>query len=219
MPNNYSNSNKDKAKKESEKVEKKVERVTTGEVLIQKKSLGQRFKDMFVAADFRNVTNYVFYDVMIPALKNMLADGASRGVDRMLFGERAVQRGYRASHISYQSPVQRGYSSVVGRGDNLDRRGLTPQQLGTGPRYSSRHSLNTGLVLATKDEADSTIEQMGNIIEQYGTVTVGDLYNMVGLPATHVDEAWGWDDIRSAQVQQIREGYLLDLPQPQPLRG
>lgn len=215
MTDYHGNSKKERSGERPER--KPVEKITTGEVLIQKPSVGQKFKSLFVAESFRTVKNHVIFDVFIPALRDMMFDGLSQGARRMMYGERAVQRGYRASHVTYNSPVQRGYSSMAGR-DNLDRSGLTPGRLGAPPVSASRQSINTGIVLSTKDEADGVLEHMTDILDKYGSVTVGDLYHMVGLSATHVDEAWGWSDLRNAQVNQIREGYLLDLPQPQPLQ-
>jgi len=40
---------------------------------------------------------------------------------------------------------------------------------------------------------------------------------LVGLAATHTDNKWGWTDLSGAGVSRIRGGYLLDLPEPEPL--
>ncbi len=48
---------------------KNVERVIVSEVIVQKRGLGRKFKDLFIAADFKSVVHYVAYDVCIPAAK------------------------------------------------------------------------------------------------------------------------------------------------------
>lgn len=218
MEDYASNSKKSKAAGEQPE-KKKVERVTTGEVLLKKKGLGGKFRDFFIATDLRSVVTYIVWDVALPSMKSMIVDSVSRGIDRMMNGDRVIPRvgtQYGSQYRSYNTPVRRGFTTMVGGGDNLDRRGLVPTRMPE-PRVA-RQSINTGIVVATKDEADAILEQMAILIDQYQVVTVGDLYNMAGIEASYVDEKWGWEDISTGSVQQIREGYLLDLPQPQPLQ-
>lgn len=210
------NSKKDKA--EANKPGKVVEKVTTGEVLIQKKSLGQKFKDVFIADNLKNVWNYVLYDVCVPAFQNLLVESVSKGVDRMVNGTRGGRPGsygMMGPRTTYNRPPSRsmGYPSSALGLDNLDRRGLPPAGL-----RQSRQSLNTGIVVATKEEARAVLDRMTDIVDQFQVATVGDLYDLVGVTSTHVDQKWGWEDIRDARIQEVREGYLLDLPQPQPLQ-
>lgn len=208
------NSKKDKENKE--KPERKLEKVTKGEVLIQKKSLGQKFKDVFVAADIKSVVRYVVYDICIPAAQNMFVDSVSKGVERMTYGERTRRPGTYGLGIgprtTYNSPVRRGYSMQ----DNLDRTGLPPRPGIPTPR-GGRQDLNGPIVVATKGDAEAVLEAMENVLDQQEVVTVGDLNSLTGVKGSYVDEKWGWTDLRGAEIQQIREGYLLDLPQPQPL--
>ena len=74
------------------------------------------------------------------------------------------------------------------------------------------------IVLATRVEADEVIDRLFNIIQEFEQATVRDLYDLVGERASFTDEKYGWTNIRTADVRRIREGYLLDLPRPEPLR-
>ena len=55
------------------------------------------------------------------------------------------------------------------------------------------------------------------LIERYQSATVADLYELVGVQGSYTDDKWGWVDIRGAGITRVRNGYLLDLPRPQPL--
>ena len=90
MEDYTSNSNKSKEKKEAPA--KKIEKVVVGDVVVQKKSIGRKFKDIFIEADLRTVTRYVTSEVLLPAFRNMIVDGASKGVERMMYGETARPR-------------------------------------------------------------------------------------------------------------------------------
>src|SRR3954469_8808892 len=92
------------------KPKKNIERVTTSEVLVKKKSVGNKFKEVFVAADFRGVLIHVIADVLIPAAKNMVYDVGSETLKRTMFGERAsqMQRFSPGPRTTYNNPIKRG---------------------------------------------------------------------------------------------------------------
>jgi hypothetical protein len=73
------------------------------------------------------------------------------------------------------------------------------------------------IVLSSRREAEDVIDRLFDLVGQYGSATVSDLYELVGLPSTHTDNKWGWEDARGAGVTRVRNGYLLDLPEPEPL--
>lgn len=80
----------------------------------------------------------------------------------------------------------------------------------------SRHDFDE-VVLTSRTEAEEVIDRLFEVVSRYGTATVADLYELVGITGTHTDNKWGWTDLRGAGVSRVRGGYLLDLPEPQPL--
>lgn len=202
------NAKKDKSEKQQPRAEKKLAKVVTGEVVVKKKSLGRKFKDVFVEADFRSVVRYVISDVLIPAARNMIVDSTQRGVERLVYGDKAVQRrsfgsAGRISYQSYQTPVSRSYSSPASR---------------MAPAIGSSRASRDDVILADREEAELVLERMGDVIDQFEIVTMADLNELLGLPTSHVDYKWGWMDIRGVRILQVREGYLIDLPPADPIQ-
>ena len=201
------------AKGEPSKEEgKKVERVVTGSVVRRKKALGRRFTDTFVAGEVDSVGKYVIFEVIVPAIKDVLADVVSQGVEKLLFGEaRSTSRrtGARpgAGHVSYN---RYSSSSAPWRTTRAEE---------TRPPIGSRSRIRSieDIVLKTRPEAEEVISQMFELVSKYDQVTVGDLYDMLGEPSVFTDQKWGWTDIRGAGAQRVSGGYLLDLPKPEPL--
>jgi len=74
------------------------------------------------------------------------------------------------------------------------------------------------IIFASQRDAESILEQMVNIVEEYDVVTVGDLYTLVGMRSTHVDQTWGWGALGGVEVLLQREGYIIDLPDPEPIQ-
>jgi hypothetical protein len=72
-------------------------------------------------------------------------------------------------------------------------------------------------MLKTREEAESVIDTMRTMIDRRKMVSVGELYDMVGLPATFKDDERGWTDLADTSVRQVQGGYVLDLPNTTPL--
>lgn len=213
-PNFPSNShgplNKGSKKEKSEKV---VEKIVTGEVIQKPKSLGRRFKELFIGDGSKGAAHYVFGDVLIPAIKNMLVDAVSKGAERAVYGTSSPRRGgmdYTGrSRIQYSTPIDRGYSPR-GRGVAL------PDQ--SPYRAGNRRQEAGEIILVSRAEAELVLERLADLVNDYDAASVADLHELVGLPHSYVDNSWGWTSLGGSDIRQIREGFLLDLPQAEPLK-
>ena len=93
--------------------------MVTGEVKTRKKPLGERMKDVFLGGDAQTVARYVGAEVLLPALRNLLVDATTKGIERMVYGESASPRrvpDYRP-RTTYNSPINRGYTRILGMVD------------------------------------------------------------------------------------------------------
>lgn len=191
------------------KEEPKAEKVVTGEVIARKKPLHRRFVETFMGGDARGAVDYVVMEVLIPAARDAIADAVSQGVEKIVFGEvKSSRRGSR-----YVSPSQTSYTrySSPTRANSYGR----PE-----PRMSQRARANhdfKDLVVATRVEAETVLEELDQMIHKYGTASVSNLYNLVGITGDYTDNKWGWNDSRGFDITRVREGYLLDLPKPEPI--
>lgn len=209
-----SNNIKDRQKpdKTSTNDRKKIEPVVTGEVKQRKKSLGRRMAESFTGDDAKGVGEYLIFDVLIPSAKSMLAEAASQGAERLLFGEvrraRPSTSPYRPSYTSYSRPRPGGVPA--------DRRGFSA------PRPEPANASRVGgsyndILLETRGEAEAVIDGLITVLEEYDVATVNDLYDLVGITGNFTDEKFGWFDLRSAGVVRDRNGYILNLPKPTPI--
>jgi hypothetical protein len=211
MPDYQGNSKK---MKETEKVPvKNVEKVVVGEVIVQKKSIGRKFKDLFIEADLKTVIRYVATDVLLPAARNTIVDASSKGIERLMYGESAVRRRNFGvgPRVTYNNPINRGYRDSGPFHSPRNAPAVSPA-----PR-SSRHSRDE-FFLSSREEAELVLERMNDIIDTYEVVSVADLNQLAGLPTTHVDNKWGWVYLGDVQIRQIREGYLIDFPPSEPIQ-
>ena len=188
---------------------KKVEKIVANEVIQREKSLTTKFKETFVSGDGRSVTQYVVFEVLIPAAKDTLTDVISLGLEKMLYGEsRPSSR--RGSSLGGRTTYAPGYISYNKYSTpKEDRRNISR-------RARSSHDFRE-IILQTRIEGEQVIDQMFDLISRYEQATVSDLYDLLGIETSYTDHKWGWQgsDLRGARVSKTRNGYLLDLPKPE----
>lgn len=198
------NSKKEQDKREAPE-KKIVEKVVITEVIQKPKGPGRKFKEVFFGGDAKHAAVFVASDVLLPALRNLIVDMVTKGAERLIFGESNYRR--RPGGTNYGARYQ--YQGGTGYSYRPDPRDRLP--LGRpGPRQV-RHEMND-IVIGTKEEAELVVERLTDILNQYEVASLADLYELLGLTPSHVDNKWGWTYLGSVQIRQIRQGYLLELP-------
>lgn len=188
--------------------EKNIKRVTSGEPKRRKKSLGRQFRETFIAGDVKTAIRYSAFEVLLPAARDMIWEGVSQGVEKLMFGDSRRGRG--------STPPASGPTGYVSYNRYaMGSRQSSPQRA-MSRRARSRHDFDE-IVLESRVETEEVLDNLYQIVSQYGQVSVMDLYELVGLSSSHTDNKWGWTDLRGAGVTRVRGGFLLDLPEPQPL--
>lgn len=181
---------------------KKVEQIVTSQVRRESKSIGRRLKETLFGGDSKTAFQYILSDVVVPQVKDMLADAATQGFHRMIFGDdRPARRS--ASRTS-------GYTAY----NRYSQRGNNPigRQREERPRAQMRREEFDDLVFETRDEAGAVLEKMYDMLDEYKLVSVADLNSMIGETPKHTDHKWGWEDLQGSHIKMVRDGYLLILP-------
>lgn len=177
----------------------------------QKRSLTKSIRDEFVDDEGPSIGEYILFDILVPAIRDMLADIGHSAID-MATGGRGGGRRYssysrdrRDSYISYN----RFYDDRRGRRDRDD------------DRYERRRRSRDldDLIFESRRDAEDCLERLLDKIEDYGYVSVGYLYDILGetVYGDFTKEDWGWEDLSAARVRKVRGGYLLDLPRVRPI--
>lgn len=184
--------NSDKYRKEQQKdTDKKVEKVVTGAVRTKKKSEVRRLADTFLAD--------IWSDVLVPAIKKIITES----IDTALYGQPRRNNPQTNGNASYNNYWKAGNS-----GNNRNQNS----------NYKSGGSYNyNDIVVDSRGEAEEVLSRMDDLIATYETVSVADLYDLVGITGRYTDNKYGWSDISSATVVRVSDGYLLKLPKALPL--
>lgn len=179
--------------------EKKVQKVVNGKVKT-KTNEKRKLANIFISEDAANVKSYVFMDVLVPAIKKAISDIVTDGIDMILYGGSHSGKHKSGNKVSYRSYYD----------DKRDDRRDSSYR----PR--SRFDYDD-LVFDSRGEAEAVREQMVDVIETYGFVTVADMYDMADIPAPYTSSKYGWTNIRTAETVRVRDGYVLKLPKAMPI--
>lgn len=185
--------------KKLEERETRVNKVVTGKVKQQKRGFFKRITDSLMANDGRSIGEYVVWDILIPAAKELIYDLGKGTLEMSLFGEKRGSRTRREGGTSYVS-----YEKMHVR----EREQRSISKVGR-----VRHDFDE-IVMETRGEAEAVLSTLVDLVVDYGQATVADLYDSVGLDAAYTDDAYGWTDLKDASVHRARGGYVLNLPRP-----
>ena len=197
---------------EPEKPREPLDPIVEGGARKRKKPLGKRFVETFTAEETSNVGSYLFFDVFVPGVKNIVFDLVRDGFERVLWGESSHRSSRRRSASGYTS-----YNTMYRereRDRNPDYRNETRD---ISKRGRATHDFGE-ILIENRGEAEEVIDRLIDLVDKFGLATVSDLYELVGMTPNYTDQKWGWTDLRVASVQPVRGGYLLDLPRPEPVQ-
>lgn len=191
------------------KPEKVIEKVVTGEVIQKPKSLGRRFKTVFLGGDFRAASGYVVADVIFPAIRSVVFDSISKGAERVIFGD-SVRRTrppeYRPT-VRYDNPMNRSWPPTDPRYRNPN----LPDQPSARWRQTRRNS--NDIIVQTRQEAELIVERLIDCIDQYQVASQADLWDLLGWETSPIQNKWGWTYLHNVEIRSTPEGFLIDLPQ------
>lgn len=192
-----SNSHKSREEISDPSSEKKIEKVISGSAKPKKKGGIQKLANIFIADDVDDVKSYIFEDIVVPAVKDIILDAvkAVLGVNNTYKGRSST-----AGKISYRKYY-----------DDRDRRDRdTPSQIKRAYDYDD-------IIIENRGDAEEVLVRMDELIATYGLVSVADFYDLVGVSGNYTDNKYGWTDIRGATTVRVGDGYMIKLPRVKPL--
>ena len=179
---------------------KKLEKVVKGEVK-KKSGTGKILSNEFVKEEPSYVRDYILGEVVLPAVKNLIADIINNGVSMFLFGEtRAPRRGDNRDRGRY-SQRDRGYQR-----DEYDE----PRER----RYRNRMRYDdfSDYKLETRRDAIEVLDELRGYIDEYGQVEVARFFELIGEDSQGVDNDYGWTSLDHAYIRERRDGVIIEFP-------
>lgn len=186
-----------------EKEEKKLKPVVNPEnVKVKQQSNVKKAARSFLAEDINTVKRYLVDEVIKPALRDTLIDAICNGAEMLIGGSK-----------NRRSRRRPGSTTSYDRYYESERR-ERPR-----PRMRDEMFDEDDITLGTRAEAEQVLDAMCDAIDRYDSVSVADMYDLLGLTChNYMANSWGWFDLSSASVSRTSEGYMLKLPRAKSLK-
>ena len=188
----------------SDRAKDKKEIVPVAKARVKRESTARKVVGEIIREDARSVGETVLWDVIIPTVKNLISDTVTRGIESMLYGDSRPRS--RSNYSDYS-----GYSRPKGSRDRpAERR----------ERRSARQAEpeRNEIIFDSRSDANDVIDRMSDLIDQYGQASLADLNALIGASSHFIDDNWGWTDMGSFNVRQVRDGFMLTHDEPQSLK-
>lgn len=206
QPNSYKYKEEQKIEKAEETlVEQSIPKakpvVKKGAVVQTKKTVGQKFKDIFVQEDVNTVKKYVFEEVIEPGFKNLILDCLS-----MFFFKEAYDGRRRGKRYYDDDDDYIPYSSYYG--------GKKKRRKKKRKDYDDEEDEVTdyrNIVLKHREDAEEVIGELRRRIKKYGRASVADLFDLIQITGKYTDNNWGWEDSDAVGIKRVSNGYLIDV--------
>ena len=196
----------EKVEAEQEKRERHVEKAVKGNVKLKKKPVAKRMGEAIIGEDIQEVKSYLIWDVLLPAVKDTIAELVKKGIDAVLYGGASAP-----SNVKRRRDRSRpSYSDYYDDRRRDDRR--RPRK----PNRRAMHSFDD-ILFEDRFDAENVLSCLVDITQDYGMCSVADFYELAGEEPQWSDNKYGWGDVGDAQVVRTRDGYILDLPRPEPI--
>ena len=171
-----------------------------------KKSFLKDVRGEFVSEDAPNIGNYILYDILLPALRDMISDIGHGALDMAMGTDtRRYARDRRRPGDSYIS-YNRYY-------DDRERRRRDRDD----DRYETRRRNRDidDIIFDYREDAEDCLDRMCDYLERYDSVPVSYMFDICGMtvPGDFTKDDWGWYNLSTAKVKRHRSGgYFIDLP-------
>lgn len=190
-----------------------------GTVSRRKKTFGRRVHELFLGGgeESGGVLKYLFQDVLVPAVRDLVVDFVVQGVERSVYGQsRSTPRtrsstGFRTTsqprtHISYDQQSTMMRSRLSGP-PTPQRRSIASPQMEVDDILVKHHV-----------DAEVIVDGLNDLLEEYGQATVANLKELLNESAVPTDHKWGWDADAAFGIQRVTGGFVIVLPKPIVLR-
>lgn len=195
--------NSNRSKEEAEdRVEKRP--VVKGRVTVKKDTIGKKFSDVFLSDTVDNVKNYLLFDVIVPAVKDLVVDMISNGTNMLVYGNSSARSSRK------RSGEKTSYTSYY-RCSNKDKEEHRPV-------VRDRYGLKE-IIFESRGDAKEVMDMLKELLDKFKIVSIADYYEISNAAdlLDHTDRRYGWYELDDMSVIRDRDGYKIKLPRPEPL--
>jgi hypothetical protein len=205
------NINEEVEDKKTEEVQEKkpMKKVVSVQPTKVKKGLVSRLVTGIVGPEgLPGIGTYVNEEIVKPAVKNIIVDAVTSGINMVMYGEKGGPS--RSRNGSHRHRPKTNYNDMHSRG------GRPAEPARTQDRVVTRNSRSRVEEYIIEDRYDA-VNVLNTLVENadmYDSVSVADYYDLIGVDTQYTDNNVGWtyDTITRATIVASRSGFIIKFP-------
>lgn len=193
--------------------EKRVEKAVVEGTIVRKakKGVGKRFVELFFSGETpKSVMTNVATGVVLPAVRDMLFTAGRDALHRVLYPTGQSGAG--------GSTWRQGGGAVIAYNRYAQSPTPQPDQRTTMSHQGRTTGNYEELLFQSRTQAEQVIDEMFLLLEKFGTVTVGDFFDLAGVSTEFPDRTHGWRSLQGVAPIPRDGGFILNLPRPEGLK-
>ena len=182
----------------------------------RKKGLLERLVIGLIGPDgIPKVGHYLNHEIVIPAIKDIVVNSISSGVQMMMYGTDNGRPNSMANQYQRPTAGRPYYSSQPRTNYQAPQAGPVQNDQYIKPNRSNQ-AKSEDIAIADRNQALEVLAHMEEDSLTYGVVTLAEFYDLVGVDSSYTDNNFGWTyemvhhDGRVAALP--RGGYVIVLP-------
>lgn len=155
---------------------------------------------------------YVSQEIILPAIQNIIVDAVTSGVNLVVYGDskKGSRKGY-GSPPPYSGGAHRprvNYTSAY----TSTQPEPTQRPMGRSPRQGVEE-----YIIEDRVGASNVLVSLTEHADRYGSVSVADYYDMIGVESVYTDNNYGWtlESISRSNIRPVRGGFVIVFAEPE----
>lgn len=187
-----------------------------GKVTIKNPSFGEKLKRSFVKEDLHDIRDYVVFDIVLPSIKSAIFNTIV-GTAGQIFGISVPSNTFRFSNGYNGRQILTQHERKYRDFNSIQREDRSMIKLNRYDRFYV-----SDFEFEYQEEADSVLEQLMDICDSRGWVSVAKFFEIADPDGTiegknvYTNNNFGWKEIDNASVKFNGEGYVIIMPPAKP---
>lgn len=180
--------------------------VTTEPTRVKKTLLGRLITGIAGPEGLPGIGAYVNDEIIKPAIKNIIVDAVTSGINMVMYGEKGG--GHRPRYPHSGAPGRSNYRPSTNYSQNY--RNAEPERVAVRPARTAVDEY----IIGDRQDAAQVLAVLVENADRYDSVSVADYYDLIGIPTqfTHNNYGWSFDAINRASIVPVRGGYTIKFP-------
>jgi hypothetical protein len=145
--------------------------------------------------------------------KDIISNTIRTVVDTLLYGE------VRSNTSRNPYSAQRSYGTATRPNQPFYSNGNRDYSKPQAPQRARSHFNSSSFIIPDRAEAMMVLEELDNLITDYGVATVADFYDLIGVESEYTDHHWGWYATDGVTIRPVSGGgFTVVMSQPKEIQ-